>query len=199
MILHPISRVQGNSGSTVNLVLLNPQPDAFAGLTSEVKQKVLQPVADNLIENYKVSDKIMRWGLDFKEDTDMHKMKKVTYCERIFENQWRDLSWKVEELSLFSLSQKKNCSVHLSLQCDMDYPCSFFQSSGYIRSYVQGQWQILSQQWWQCQVEDRYCLTSLKTASLGYHCISKWHCHVLSNSSALFLTLHFSAFLETCF
>lgn len=58
MILHPISRVQGNSGSTVNLVLLNPQPDAFAGLTSEVKQKVLQPVADNLIENYKVSDKI---------------------------------------------------------------------------------------------------------------------------------------------
>lgn len=58
MILHPINTAGGNSGATVNFVLLNPQPDALAGLTPEVKQKVIQHVADNLIENYKVSDKI---------------------------------------------------------------------------------------------------------------------------------------------
>lgn len=86
MILHPINTAGGNSGATVNFVLLNPQPDALAGLTpGEVKQKVIQHVADNLIENYKVSDKIW-WGLDFKEDTDMHKMKKDKYSERRFKN-----------------------------------------------------------------------------------------------------------------
>lgn len=87
MILHPISTVEGNSGAAVDLVLLNPHPDAFAGLTPEIKQKTLQPVADNLIENYKVSDKIMWWGLDFKKDTDRHKMKNVKYYERRFENE----------------------------------------------------------------------------------------------------------------
>lgn len=43
----------------MNLVLLNPQPDAFVDLIQEeAKQKVLEPVAGKLIENYKVSDKI---------------------------------------------------------------------------------------------------------------------------------------------
>lgn len=59
MILHPISTAEGSSGATANLVLLKPQLDAFAGLTlEEVKQKVIQPVADKLIENYKVSVKV---------------------------------------------------------------------------------------------------------------------------------------------
>lgn len=46
---------------------------------------------------------------------------------------------KLEEFSLFSLLQKEKCSVLLSLQCDMGYSCSFFQASGYIRSYIHGQ------------------------------------------------------------
>lgn len=59
MILHPVSTAEGNSGATANLVPLNPQPDDFADLTlEEVKQKVIQPVADILTENYKVSDKV---------------------------------------------------------------------------------------------------------------------------------------------
>lgn len=61
MILHPTSTAEANSGAAVNPVLLNPQPNAFAGLTlEEIKKKVTQPMADNLTENYKVSDKT-RW------------------------------------------------------------------------------------------------------------------------------------------